>query len=222
LADLLYPLEGESENAERLAEELKNRQDDARDSIAVAQRKQKKYFDQRRKNREFEVGDLVMLKLSRFGPGYKPSKDHDHKLAPLGTPLRIIEKLSPLSYRLALPADARFHDVVSIIHLRKYRGTGEGIRPMPILINEHDEFEVERIDGQRSSIRGVKEYLVKWKGYGDKERTWEPLSNLENADQAVANWHARQVEVQDRKADKPTPTPSTRRTTRAGSLRQKS
>jgi hypothetical protein len=39
LADLMYPIEGVSDDAEQLAGELKNKQDDARDAIAVAQRK---------------------------------------------------------------------------------------------------------------------------------------------------------------------------------------
>jgi transposase InsO family protein len=47
LADLFYPLEGTSDSAERLAEELKNKRDDARDSITVTQLKQRKYFNER-------------------------------------------------------------------------------------------------------------------------------------------------------------------------------
>jgi hypothetical protein len=192
LADLLYPLEGASESAEQLAEELKNRQDEARDSIAIAQRKQKRYYDQRHKPHEFEVGDLVILKLNRFGPGYKPTKPHFHKLAPLGKPFRIIEKISPLSYRIDLPTGTRIHNVVSIIHLRKYHGTNDNLRPLPIQIDEEDEYEVERIEGQRTNAQGTTEYLVKWKGYGDHERTWEPFSHLQRADVAVADWHASQ------------------------------
>lgn len=153
LVDLFYPLEGTSDSAECLVEDLKNKQDEARDSIAVAQWKQKKYFDGKRQNKEFNVGDLVVLKFNRFGLGYKPPKPHDHKLAPIGTPLRIVKKLSPLSYCLALPDDTRIHDVISIIHLRRYRGSGEGIRPPLIAIDNEEEYEVEHIDGERINSR---------------------------------------------------------------------
>lgn len=217
LADLVHPLEGTSESAERLAEELKNKRDEARDSIAVAQRKQRQYFNDKRQDRQFEVGDLVILKFNRFGPGYKPTKPHDHKLAPLGTPLRIIEKLSPLSYRLALPAGSRIHDVVSIVHLRKYKGLGESVRPMPITVGDEEEFEVERIDGERINSQGTREYLVKWLGYADKERTWEPLSNLSHADQIVADWHSRNLEPNDKRS--PARAPQHSRTTRSQSRR---
>lgn len=177
LVDVMHPFEGTSESAERLAEELKNRQDEAKDSIAIAQRKQKQFYDQKRQDKQFEVGDLVVLKLNRFGPGYRPTKQHSHKLAPLGTPLRVTEKISPLAYRLDLPKNTKMHDVVSIIHLRKYRGANDDIRPPPIQVEGEDEveYEVERIEGQRNNAQGTVEYLVKWKGYGDHERTWEPL-----------------------------------------------
>jgi hypothetical protein len=190
LADLMYPIEGVSDDAEQLAGELKNKQDDARDAIAVAQRKQKRLYDSKRKNKEFEVGDLVVLKFNRFGPGYKPLKPHDNKLGPLGTPLRITEKLSPISYRLALPSNSRIHDVVSIIHLRRYNGVGRDVQPLPIQVDGAEEYEVERIDGQRINSQGMVEFLVKWVGYGDKERTWEPISNLTHADAAIAEWNA--------------------------------
>src|SRR5439155_25498406 len=91
-----------SESTAILAENLKNSRDDARDSIALAQRKYKKYYDSSHSPKEFNVGDLVLLKYRRFGPRYKPPDEHRHKLAPIASPL-LTEKLSPLSYRVDLP-----------------------------------------------------------------------------------------------------------------------
>jgi hypothetical protein len=117
---------------EELGDELRNRRDEAKDSIAVAQRMQKMHADENSShNKEFEVGDLVTIRYSRMGPGYRPPKGHQHKLGPLGTPVRIVAKLSPLSYRVALPKGSRIHDVISIIHLRKFRGDASNIRPPP-------------------------------------------------------------------------------------------
>ena len=33
-------------------------------------------------------------------------------------------------------------------------------------------------------------YLIRWKGYGEGEDTWEPLYNLQNSPQLVAEFHA--------------------------------
>jgi len=214
LADSLHPLEGASEAAETLAEDLRNRRDEARDSIRTAQRKQKKYYDARKKPDEFNVGDLVLLKFNRFGPGYKAPKPHDHKLAPIGTPFRIREKISPLAYRLILPTGSRMHDVVSIAHLKRYQGHSD-FRPMPV-DDEHEEFEVERIDGERINSQGSTEFLVKWLGYGENERTWEPLHNLQHADQMVADWRSKQPDQptnrRKRSVDRRTVNQSTHRT----------
>jgi hypothetical protein len=184
-----------------LADDLKCRRDEARDAIAVAQRKQRRLHDATRTSKEFNVGDLVILKFNRMGPGYKPPKDHRHKLGPLGTPLRIIEKLSPLSYRVALPANSRIHDIISIIHLRRYQGKDNGERPPPVVVDGEEEWEVERIDGERRNSAGGKEFLVKWKGYSEMKRTWEPIRHLDNTSELVAEWHARQLEAGDKSTE---------------------
>jgi hypothetical protein len=102
-----------------------------------------------------------MIKYSKM-KGYKPPKEHGHKLGPLSTPVRITEKLSPLSYRVDLPTGSKIHDVLSIVHLQRFHGRGEDIRPLPVLAddNGHPEYEVERIDGERKT-NGSTEYLVK-------------------------------------------------------------
>ena len=106
----------------------------------------------------------------------------------MSTPIRILEKLSPLSYRIQLPVGSRIHDVVSVVHLQHYKGTDtDDIKPMPVQVDGVEEYEVERIEGEWK-IKGKKEFLVKWKGYGDAERTWEPLEHLDNARNVLDEW----------------------------------
>jgi hypothetical protein len=37
------------------------------------------------------------------------------------------------------------------------------------------------------------QYLVKWKGYGIEESTWEPKSNLEHAEEAMDEFSRRKL-----------------------------
>lgn len=47
-----------------------------------------------------------------------------------------------------------------------------------------ERIEVEGIIGKKK----VKEQLVKWVGYGDDERPWEHVKNLENAQSVLLDW----------------------------------
>jgi hypothetical protein len=189
---LMVPQIGSSDVAEELSEDLKNRREEAKDSIAVAQRYQR--LQAAGKDRIFEVGDLVLIRYSRMGPGYRPPKDHRHKLAPLHTPVRVVERLSPVSYRVDLPKGSRIHDVVSVTHLKRYNGEGEDVRPLPIVTEEESEiYEVEKVMGERIK-RGKTEFLVKWKGYPDEEMTWEESGNMDGAKDAVMDWRATKVD----------------------------
>ena len=134
--------------------------------------------------KQFEVGDYVLLKYNRFGPGYKPLQEHRHKLAPLATSLKIIKKLSPISYQLELPENSRIHDVVASIHLWPFHGSPNK-EPQPIVVDSVEEYEVDRIEGERK-VGKESQFLVKWKGY--EERTWEPMSNMTNAQETIDAW----------------------------------
>ncbi len=88
--------------------------------MKIAESKQKRYADHRRRDLEFQVGDHVFIKLSplkgvmRFGKG--------NKLSPrfIG-PFEILERIGAVAYRVALPPTlSRVHNVfhVSTFRLR--------------------------------------------------------------------------------------------------------
>jgi transposase InsO family protein len=195
IPDVLETTDSPNATAEELLQNLQHRRIEAKTAIAKAQRIQKKYFDQHRKRKDFKEGELAVLKFSRKSIGYKPPKDHSTKLAPLGTPVRIIKKLSPITYKIALPAGSRIHDVVSIAHLKKFGKDTGHLRPLPIRTEvdndddgeSHDEWEVEAIHGHRT-YKGKRQYLIKWRGYPDSESTWEPVDHLDNAQNALLKY----------------------------------
>lgn len=64
-------------------------------------------------------------------------------------------------------------------------------RPLP---DDSGEYEVEDILDMRVRCRGrlsSTEYLVKWRGYGLAESTWEPVSNLTNCPEVLSAFEER-------------------------------
>jgi hypothetical protein len=61
-----------------------------------------------------------------------------------------------------------------------------------VLDDGEEQFEVEKILACRLN-RGHKEYLVKWKGYGDFENSWEPIGNLDRAKERVREFEQRRA-----------------------------
>jgi len=49
----------------------------------------------------------------------------------------------------------------------KFKGQHEELAPPPMIINEEEEYEVEKSREHRKQDRGT-QYLMHWKGYGDE------------------------------------------------------
>ncbi|GAA5875940.1 hypothetical protein JCM3774_005824 [Rhodotorula dairenensis] len=61
--------------------------------------------------------------------------------------------------------------------------------------SEEEVFEVEAIHASRyDPDSGAMRYLIKWKGYPDSEKTWEPLENLSNCSEALRKYEKMKAE----------------------------
>ena len=117
-----------------------------RDRLKIAQDRKKSYANNRRRDLEFEVGDVVFFRISpwkdilRFGKRGKLSPRY------IG-PYRIVERIGEVAYRLELPSDLdRIHDFFHVSMLRKYiPDPSHVLTEQPVEIRENLTYEEEPV-----------------------------------------------------------------------------
>ncbi len=135
--------------------------------------KAQKSWVKHRDTPKYQEGDLVWLEGRHLRTNQPTAK-----LAPKWhSPFPIVQVMSPVNYRLKLPTQWSIHDMFHIDLLTPYRETNihgsNYSRPPPDLINDEEEYEVEKILDVRRFGRGrKKQYLIKWKGYPDSDNEW--------------------------------------------------
>ena len=178
---------GKYAGAEKFVEKMKEIQEEAKVALGKAQEDMKKYADKKRSDTEkYKVGDLVMLSTKDLK--YQMVGRRTEKLTERFVgPYKVKEIISSNAVRLELPSIVRIYSVVNVSRIRRYVGQVEGQKkeqPAPVIIEEEEEWEVERILNKRW-VRGKNKYLVCWKGFMVESDTWEGRENLENAKEAV-------------------------------------
>jgi len=59
--------------------------------------------------------------------------------------------------------------------------------PLPDIINEEEEYEVEEIRGYRKKERGT-QFLIYWKEYGNEHDQWMAEANLPHAKETIQDY----------------------------------
>jgi len=142
---------------------------------------------------KYKTGDKVWLEATHLNLPYQTPK-----LAPKRQgPFNIVNVVSPVTYRLQLPAAWNIHDVFHASLLTPYRETASHspnfTQPPPDLVQGNEEFEVETIINHRLFGRcKTLQYLIKWKGYPSSDNTWEPVDNM-HAPEIVKQYHQRRL-----------------------------
>ena len=136
-----------------------------KECIAKAQARQETYYNQHRREAEFQVGQEVLLSTAHVripSPGTP-------KLLPKDIgPFKVQARQGTLAYRLELPEHYRIHPVFHVSLLKAYKAAPHRKpTPPPDIIGDEEESEVEDILQHRQK-GGKTSYLVNWTGYGQE------------------------------------------------------
>jgi hypothetical protein len=190
-------IKSKNQSVADLLTELELCLNNAKTSLQQAQNRQTQYANMSRRDVTFAEGDQVMVSTANL-----KKWDRAPKLLPkyIG-PYKITKVVSPVAYELELPSNMRIHNTFHISKLKPYQSSDSGqfpnrtqtVRPAPDVIDDNEEWEVDRIIGKRTRKSGKRrqtEYQVLWKGFPLWESTWEPLSHLKHAKTAITEYES--------------------------------
>lgn len=171
----------------------------AKESLIIGQSFQLRAYNKNRLQIEFEPGDLVLINLKSLhildreeGLGKKLRQRFDG-------PFEVIEKVTPVAYRIRLDSTYRMHNVINITHLELYSESPSKFGPR-VTREKHrskgiaPQVEVEKIIAEtkrKIGNRRVPYYRVRYAGFGPDHDAWLSEKGLENAPEILRQWEKR-------------------------------
>ena len=151
----------------------------AQEQLLKAQERQQKYYNSKRAEVEFKVGDFVFLRSNKVPVQHLVRDSQRVKLAPkkIG-PFEIIQVINKNAMKLKLPTElSRIHPTFNVEDLEHAPKPIERFETRPVFkstpVRQGDEqlFIIEKLLQRRVFNRQV-EYLVKWQDQPNSEATW--------------------------------------------------
>ena len=99
-------------------------------------------------------------------------------------PFRVLEKISPVAFKLELPASWKIHPVFHTSLLREWKQGrwSQNVQPEALELEDPDTlYVVEKLLSWRWTGQGrqrQKEFLVVWEGYPLSEASWTPADHF--------------------------------------------
>jgi hypothetical protein len=149
-----------------------------RDNLIKAQERMKKYADKNRKEREFQIRDMVYLKIQP----YRHTSLSLHRSLKLHSkyygPYRVLQRVGTVSYKLLLPKGCLLHPTFHVSQLKKHIGRKVIPSPELPLVDAASNVKVysESILEHRMipmNNEPVVQWLIKWVNLPTTAATWE-------------------------------------------------
>lgn len=147
-------------------------------NLTLAQSRMKKYADRRRSEREFEVGDMVYLKMQP----YRHTSLGIHNSVKLHSKFygsfRVLSRIGPVTYKLLLPEHCAIHPMFHVSQLKKHTGSKVVLTEQLPLVDQQGNIQMapEEILERRMIPRNnepVVQWRIKWINLPPESATWE-------------------------------------------------
>jgi hypothetical protein len=158
--------------------------------LTEAQNRMKMYADRKRSEREFQVGDMVLLKHAQASVVNRPYPKLAYKYF---GPYTVLEKIGQVAYRLALPAESKIHNVFHVSQIKEYHANHTPVYkelPEPPELDTIDTTPEKVLDRRlvKKGNAALPQVLIKWKNLPDDAATWENWEALKVKFPCVLTW----------------------------------
>jgi hypothetical protein len=149
-----------------------------KENLTQAQAKMKKYVDQKRTERSFDIGDMVYLRMQPYRMASFSIRQSIKLTSKFYGPFRILEKVGTLAYKLLLPDGVNIHPVFHVSQLKKHLGSRAVPQADLPLVDDDGRIKTEplqvlqTISLPRNNVL-VTQWLIEWENLAPADASWE-------------------------------------------------
>jgi hypothetical protein len=162
-------------------------------NLEAAQHRMKRYADKKRIEREYQVGDSVLLRLQPYAQKTVVNRPFPKIAYKFFGPYKITERIGRVAYRLELPPSSQIHNVFHVSQLKDYRADYTPVfTELPKLppldtIDARPEAVLDRRMMKKGNVPVI-QVLIKWTDQPDEAATWEDWDVLKTRFPVVLTW----------------------------------
>jgi hypothetical protein len=161
--------------------------------LAAAQNKMKLYADTKRSEREFQVGDKVLLKLQPYAQATVINRPLPKLAYMFFGPYTVLERIGQVAYKLELPLDCKVHNIFHVSQIKDFRPDYAPVfaelpgPPAPDTVDTEPEKILERRLVKKGNA-ALPQVLIKWTNLPEDATTWDDWTTLQARFPFVLAW----------------------------------
>ena len=136
--------------------------------------------DKKRRDLEFEVGDMVYLRIQPYKLKSLANRMNQKLSSRFYGPFEILEKVGAVAYKLKLPPQSLVHPIFHISLLKKCVGPNVVPQPLPAELTEEWELRMQpdKVLATRKNHAGELEVLIQWHNMPECDSSWESAADI--------------------------------------------
>jgi hypothetical protein len=150
----------------------------ARLKLSQAQNRMKQLYDKGHKERGFQIGDLVYVRLHPYRQQTVARRLNMKLAAKFYGPYKVLERIGEVTYKLELPQGSIVHLVYHVSLLKKQWGSNSA---SSTILPEVPQDIPQLVPQAVLDVKGKdkkREVLVHWCGHNPTDATWENVNNM--------------------------------------------